>query len=48
MTGCSGITERAFSVLDENDKGLHSELVSKITNEPHYDAALTAAHYLSL
>ncbi|KPY92791.1 hypothetical protein ALO43_200227 [Pseudomonas tremae] len=27
-------------VLDENDKVLHSELVTEIANEPDYDAAL--------
>jgi thiol peroxidase len=27
-------------VLDEDNKVLHSELVSEIANEPNYDAAL--------
>lgn len=40
----AGLCARAVIVLDENDKVLHSELVSEITNEPDYDAALTAAH----
>ena len=38
----SGVTARAVVVLDENDKVLHSELVSEIKNEPNYDAALKA------
>ena len=38
----SGLTARAVIVLDENNKVLHSELVSEITNEPNYDAALAA------
>jgi thiol peroxidase len=37
-----GLTARAVVVLDENDKVLHSELVSEIGNEPNYDAALAA------
>jgi chemotaxis response regulator CheB len=32
----------AVIVLDENNKVLHSELVSDIANEPNYDAALGA------
>ena len=35
-----GLTARAVVVLDENNKVLHSELVSEIANEPNYDAAL--------
>lgn len=35
-----GLTARAVVVLDENDKVLHSELVSEIGQEPNYDAAL--------
>ena len=35
-----GLTARAVDVLDENDKVLHSELVSEIGQEPNYDAAL--------
>ena len=37
-----GLTARAVVVLDENNKVLHSELVSEIANEPNYDAALSA------
>lgn len=36
----AGLTSRAVVVLDENNKVLHSELVSEITSEPNYDAAL--------
>ncbi len=36
----TGLTARAVVVLDENNKVLHSELVSEIKNEPNYDAAL--------
>lgn len=39
----AGLCARAVILLDENDKVLHSELVSEITNEPDYDAALSAA-----
>jgi thiol peroxidase len=39
----AGLCARAVIVLDENDKVLHSELVTEITNEPDYDAALNAA-----
>ena len=28
------------TVLDENNKVIHSELVAEITEEPNYDAAL--------
>lgn len=38
----AGLTARAVVVLDENNKVLHSELVSEIANEPNYDAALAA------
>jgi thiol peroxidase len=38
----AGVAARAVVVLDENDKVLHSELVSEIKNEPDYDAALKA------
>ena len=34
--------ENAVKALDENNKVLHSELVSEIANEPNYDAALSA------
>ncbi len=36
----AGITARGTVVLDENNKVIHSELVSEITQEPDYDAAL--------
>ena len=38
----AGLTSRAVIVVDENNKVLHSELVSEITNEPNYDAAIAA------
>lgn len=37
-----GLTARGVVVLDENNKVLHSQLVSEIKNEPDYDAALAA------
>lgn len=37
----AGLTARAVVVLDEQNKVLHSELVSEIKNEPNYDAALS-------
>lgn len=36
----AGLASRAVVVLDENNRVLHSELVSEIKNEPNYDAAL--------
>ncbi len=36
----AGLTARAVVVLDENNKVLHSELVSEIADEPNYQAAL--------
>lgn len=36
----TGLCARAVVVLDEHDKVLHSQLVSEITDEPDYDAAL--------
>ncbi|WP_312933379.1 thiol peroxidase [Pseudomonas sp.] len=36
----AGLAARAVVVLDENDRVLHSELVSEVGNEPNYDAAL--------
>ncbi|NOT15167.1 MAG: thiol peroxidase [Methylotenera sp.] len=39
-TSLAGLTARAVVVLDENNKVLHSELVSEIASEPNYDAAL--------
>lgn len=41
-TALRGVTARAVLVLDENDKVMHAELVSEITHEPNYDAALVA------
>ncbi|WP_137937818.1 thiol peroxidase [Chitinivorax sp. B] len=38
----AGVAARAVVVLDENNKVLHSELVSEIRNEPDYGAALAA------
>lgn len=38
----AGLTARAVVVLDENDKVLHSELVSEIGHEPDYEKALAA------
>jgi thiol peroxidase len=35
-----GVAARAVVVLDENNKVLHSELVSEIANEPDYAAAI--------
>lgn len=36
----AGITARAVVVIDENDTVIYSELVSEISQEPDYDAAL--------
>lgn len=36
----AGVTARAVVVLDEHDKVIHAQLVSEITNEPDYEAAL--------
>ena len=41
-TGLAGVAARAVVVLDESNKVLHAELVSEITQEPNYDAALAA------
>ena len=38
----AGVAARAVVVLDENNKVLHSELVSEIKNEPNYAAAFAA------
>ncbi len=38
----AGLTARAVVILDEDNKVLHSELVSEIANEPNYDAALAS------
>ncbi len=37
-----GLTARAVLVLDENDRVLHSQLVSEIADEPDYAAAMAA------
>jgi thiol peroxidase len=44
----AGLTARAVVVLDENDKVLHAELVQEIGKEPDYDAALTAARFVTV
>lgn len=36
----AGIITRSITVLDENNKVLHTELVSEIADEPDYDKAL--------
>lgn len=36
----AGLAARAVVVLDENDKVVYTQLVSEITNEPDYEAAL--------
>lgn len=41
-TALAGLTARAVLVLDEHDRVLHAELVSDITHEPNYEAALAA------
>lgn len=38
----AGVSARAVVVLDEDNKVVHSELVSEIADEPDYDAALAA------
>ncbi|AXU95088.1 MAG TPA: thiol peroxidase [Erwinia persicina] len=38
----NGLTARAVVVLDEQDKVIYSQLVSEITTEPDYDAALAS------
>lgn len=37
-----GLYARAVLVLNENHEIIHSELVSEVTDEPNYDAAITA------
>lgn len=44
----AGLCARAVIVLDEHDKVLHSELVPEIAREPDYEAALTAARFISV
>ncbi|HEY8086038.1 MAG TPA: thiol peroxidase [Methylophilaceae bacterium] len=41
----AGLCARAVIVIDEHDRVRYTELVSEITKEPDYDAALTAARY---
>jgi len=41
----AGLCARAVLVVDEHDVIRHAELVSEITKEPDYEAALTAARY---
>ena len=38
----AGLTTRAIVALDENNQVVYTELVSEITEEPDYDAALNA------
>lgn len=38
----AGLTARAVVVVDEQGKVLHTELVSEISSEPNYEAALNA------
>jgi len=38
----AGVTARAVVVLDPHDKVLHTEMVSDISHEPNYEAALKA------
>lgn len=38
----AGLTARSVVVLDENNRVLHSQLVSEIADEPDYQAALAA------
>lgn len=38
----AGLTARAVVVLDENNRVLHSELVTEVAHEPNYDAVLQA------
>jgi thiol peroxidase len=38
----AGVTARAVVVLDQDDKVIHTEMVSDIANEPNYEAALKA------
>lgn len=38
----AGITARAVIVLDADNNVLHAELVDEISNEPDYDAAISA------
>ncbi len=40
--GLAGVTARAVVVLDETGKVRYTQMVSEITTEPDYDAALEA------
>ncbi len=37
-----GLTARAVVIIDENDEVIYTELVTEVTHEPNYDAALEA------
>ncbi len=37
-----GLTARAVVIIDEKDDVIYTELVTEVTNEPNYDAALEA------
>lgn len=37
-----GLTARAVVIIDEKDEVIYTELVTEVTNEPNYDAALEA------
>ncbi len=43
----SGLCARAVIVIDEQDRVTYTELVSEVTKEPDYDAALAAARLTS-
>lgn len=38
----AGLTARAVIIVDENGKVIYAQLVPEITEEPDYDAALSA------
>lgn len=46
-TALAGVTARAVLVLDEENRILHAELVSDITHEPDYAAALAVLQELN-
>jgi thiol peroxidase len=37
-----GLTARAVVIIDEKDEIIYTELVTEVTNEPNYDAAIEA------
>ena len=41
-----GLMARAVVVIDENGKVRYTQLVSEVSNEPDYEAALQAVHAL--